>query len=167
MDILEELKKRRSVREFTDEEIPREDREKILEAARWAPSGLNNQPWKFLLIREKKKRELLSGFTKYSAVIENASLCICVFLDKDKMYNREKDLMSIGAAVQNMLLEASSLGIGTCWLGEILNRKKEVCEALNLPGRYELTAVVAAGIPAEKVRRGEREKIDDLLLEND
>jgi nitroreductase len=83
------------------------------------------------------------------------------------MYNREKDLMSIGAAVQNMLLEASSLGIGTCWLGEILNRKKEVCEALNLPGRYELTAVVAAGIPAEKVRRGEREKIDDLLLEND
>ena len=78
MDILDKIKQRRSIREYK-KEIPADaDIKKILEAARWAPSGLNNQPWRFLVIKDKDKKDGLAKFTKYADTIKDAPLVIIV-----------------------------------------------------------------------------------------
>lgn len=155
MEIIDIIRQRRSIRKFKTK-IPKDsDIEKILEAARWAPSGLNNQPWRFLLIKEKVKKDGLGQFTKYNRIIEKAPLAIAVCLYIKDSYNRDKDLMAIGACIQNMLLQAESLGLGACWLGEILNKKDGVSKYLNLKEDLELMAVVALGYSDEDFTKGE------------
>ncbi len=170
-EILGLIKTRRSIRKFTGQEIEKEKVEKILEAGRWAPSGKNNQPWKFYLAKEKSELSELAELTVDAEIIKNAKLCICVFLDKDLMYDRTKDCQAIGACIQNMLLTAHSLGLGACWLGEILKNKEKVNQILNLPerpaspaGGHELMAVVAFGYPAEKPK-STRKPLKDLVLQ--
>jgi nitroreductase len=72
-----------------------------------------------------------------------------VFYNIPEGYNRDMDLLAFGACVQNMLLPAHSIGIGTVWLGEILNRKSEINTLLEITDNYELMAVIALGYPAE------------------
>ncbi|MBU1524091.1 MAG: nitroreductase family protein [Candidatus Omnitrophica bacterium] len=103
MDILQLIKTRRSVRRFKKEKIPAEAVKKILEAARWAPSGLNNQPWRFMVL-EGGEKDTLADYTIYSYAIKGADKVILTFLDKKASYSCEKDLMAIGACIQNMLL---------------------------------------------------------------
>jgi len=161
MDVKEAILNRKSIRKYTEELVSEEKILEILEAGRWAPSGLNNQPWKFVIVREKK--EELASLTKYGNVIRDANQCLAVFLDQASSYNRTKDLLAIGAAIQNMLLRAYSLGIGTCWLGEILNRKEEVNILLEIPQEMELVAVIALGYPNEKPI-STRKKLDELII---
>ena len=162
-DIFNVILKRRSIRKFT-KKIPSDALiKKILEAGRWAPSGLNNQPWRFMVIKKDNVLKTLSSFTRYGYIIKNAPVAIAVCMDLADSYNREKDLMSIGACIENMLLEAASIKLGTCWLGEILNRKEEVCSFLSLPEDYELMAVIALGYPSKKRHRGERKSLSALM----
>ena len=144
---LQLIRGRRSVRRFADRPVTDVEIETLLEAARWAPSGLNNQPWRFVVVRDEKLRKKIAGLTKYGKIIENAPVSIAVFLDNDSLYHREKDIQSIGAALQNILLMAHDRGLGAVWLGEILKNAKRVGELLELPTRYELMAVVAVGHP--------------------
>ncbi len=164
MKIDDLIKNRRSVRRYAGRALRGEDVENILEAGRWAPSGLNNQPWKFLVIEDKDIKDGLADLTESGGVIKGAPAVICVYLDKDAGYNRDKDIMAIGACIQNMLLCAESLGLGTCWLGEILNRKKSAEKYLKAGRGYELMAVIAIGYPAEKPS-GRRKALKKLMVE--
>lgn len=164
MDILNIVKKRRSIRKYKTRRVPDLLVSQILEAGRWAPSGLNNQPWRFLVIKETATKNKLAGFTKYSQIIKNANAVILVYMDSQVTYNRDKDLMAIGACIQNMLLEAHSLGLGACWLGEILNHKKEVSSYLGLPVNLELMAVISLGYSADKLIKGKRQTLKSLIL---
>ena len=125
MSVYNLIKKRRSIRSFLKKEIPASHIKKILESASWAPSGLNNQPWRFVILRNKSIKYKLSKLTKYSYIINRANCVILVFLDINNSYNRTKDIQAIGACIQNMLLCSCELGIATCWLGEILNKRKK------------------------------------------
>ncbi len=162
--ILSLIRKRRSIRKFSDKKIKRPDLNKILEAGRWAPSGLNNQPWRFLVVDDKNKIDRLSEFTKYGYILRKASVLIVVCIDIGDCYNREKDIMATGAAIQNMLLEASSIGIGSCWMGEILNKQKEVQNFLGLHSDLELLAVIPLGYPAHKPK-STRKQLKHLLIQ--
>lgn len=162
-DILELIKTRRSIRRYSDKEISDEIIEGILEAARWAPSGLNNQPWRFVIVKEKEKKKTLAGFTKYARTIENSNVAICVFLDNNSSYHREKDILGIGACIQNMLLYSYSQGIGSCWMGEILNKKEELRKSLELPDQYELMAVITLGYASESPKSSRR-TLSELIL---
>ncbi len=162
--ITDTIKERRSVRKYTTE-MPGDDLiESVLDAGRWAPSGLNNQPWKFLVVKDPERKSALAGLTKYARVIDSAPVAVCVFLDQDVSYNREKDIMAVGACVQNMLLAAYSLGLGTCWLGEILNKKDEVASYLKVPSDCELMAVITLGYPAGEPEKGSRRSLDSFLV---
>lgn len=163
MDILEPIKQRRSIRKFKKDSIPTEVIDKILEAGSWAPSGLNNQPWRFMVL-EANEKDAIAQFTKYSSIIKAADKIILVFMDKDASYSYEKDLMAIGACIQNMLLYAHKQGIGSCWLGEILNQRKEVQKHLGILENLELEAVIALGYPAEKGEKGERLALNKLMI---
>jgi len=136
----------------------------LLEAGRWAPSGLNNQPWRFCVVREKALREKLAALTKYGAVIRGAAVVIVVALDHADSYNKDKDLMALGAAIQNILLSAVSLDLGACWLGEILNRKEQVARLLGWDADLELAAALAIGYPKTKPGKGSRRPLRQLIL---
>lgn len=164
MDLLDIIRQRRSIREYKKEMPPKGKIEKILEAARWAPSGLNNQPWRFLVIDDKEKKDGLSKFTKYADTIKDAPLVIVVCMDIADSYNRDKDIMAIGASIQNICLEAHSLGLGSCWLGEILNKSQEVRSFLKLDSDLELMAVLAIGYPNEDITEGCRKSLKSLLI---
>ena len=164
MDTIEAIKSRRSVRGFTDEQVSDEIVMQILEAGRWAPSGLNNQPWRFIIVRDPDTKVAISNLTKYGPTIKNAPLLIVVFLDKDHMYHYVKDVQSIGACIQNMLLATHSLGLGAVWLGEILENKEKVNKVLEAPDSFELMAVVALGHPNGKKRISERKEPGQLIF---
>jgi len=163
MEVFEAILKRRSVREFLDKEVEKEKILKILEAGRWAPSGLNNQPWKFFVLKNQEMKKELAKLTKYGYIIENAPLNILVFLDLKESYDRTKDIMAIGAAIQNMLLEAVELGLGAVWLGEILKNKEKVNSLLNLHSELELMAVISIGYPKAEPEMSDRKPLEEIV----
>ncbi|WP_094226460.1 nitroreductase family protein [Methanolobus psychrotolerans] len=153
---------RRSVRKFTEEPVENKEIKTILEAGRWAPSGLNNQPWRFIVIKDKSTMEELATCTHYGDIIQNAPLLIAVYLDLDVMYNRTKDVQAIGASIQNMLLACCDLKLGAVWLGEILNNSNKVNLILSCPDTLELMAVLAIGKPAITVTATARKDLKDI-----
>ena len=155
-EVLAAIRQRRSIRKYTGETIDAESMNLILEAGRWAPSGLNNQPWRFMVIEPRPLREALAALTKYGRIVRDSAACIAVFYHLPDGYDRDKDAMAIGACVQNMLLAAHALGLGAVWLGEILNRKDEVSRVLGTAVDLELMALIALGMPAETPRSSRR-----------
>ncbi len=164
MEIFEGIHTRRSIRHFTDIEVRKEDLDEIIKAGTWAPSGLNNQPWRFAVIKDKDMRYDMAQLTKYGKIIENAPVCIAVFADKDAMYNDVKDHQAVGACLQNMLLAAHALRLGAVWLGEILKNGDEVRKLLELPESMDLMAVIAIGYPASKGKTPQRKDVSEVLL---
>ena len=164
MDLLEGLHTRRSIRKYTDEPVTREQLHEIIKAGTMAPSGMNNQPWRFVTIHNKETLQKLAQLTKYSHIIEKAAACIVVFIDKTAMYHEVKDHQAMGACIQNLLLAAHGLGLGAVWLGEILKSEKEVRELCGLSNDMELMAVVALGHPAGKGGKADRRPVEEVLL---
>lgn len=164
MDLLEGIYSRRSIRQFTDQPVEDADVIEIVQAGTWAPSGLNNQPWRFVIIRNNDIRNRLADLTRYRSVIEKAPVCIAVFVDRDAMYDDTKDHQAMGACIQNMLLAAHSLGLGAVWLGEILKNTDAVRELLELPETMELMAVVALGHPASRDQQSQRKDMEKVIL---
>jgi nitroreductase len=99
-DILSIIRARRSIRNFSGKKLTSADISRILEAGRWAPSGLNNQPWRFLVIEDKELRNRISVFTSYGSILRRAAAVVIVCMDVADSYNRDKDLMAIGASIQ-------------------------------------------------------------------
>ena len=162
---IETILSRRSIRSYTSEPVTRSDIIKILEAARWAPSGLNNQPWKFIVVQDRDTIDKLAGCTRYSAIVMGANVIIAVFLDTETMYNHTKDVQAIGAAIQNMLLACWELGLGSVWLGEILNNKEQVNLILNAPESLELMAAIAIGHPDRSKTSSSRKELKEIAFE--
>jgi len=158
------IKTRRSIRKFTSQEIEDKQLSQVIEAGIWAPSGLNNQPWKFAIIKDPAIRKSLAHLTTYSTIIARAPVCIAVFLDGALSYNRTKDIQAIGACIQNMLLALHALDLGGVWLGEILKNKDKVSKILRVPENLELMAVIALGHPAEKGGKGERKSLEEVVF---
>ena len=163
MKLLDIIRSRRSVRIYKDQPVEDVVINEILEAARWAPSGLNNQPWRFVVIKEDSYKKKISEFTHYSSIVSGSSFCIAVFYNQPAGYNRDKDLMSIGASIQNMLLYAHDAGIGSVWLGEILKNKDKINELLGVDSSNEFMALVAFGFPGEETL-SERKKMSELII---
>lgn len=164
MDLLEGIYSRRSLRKFTSAPVPRDELVELIRAGMWAPSGLNNQPWRFVIVTSEKTRENLSALTKYRRIIVEAPSCIAVFCDRDSMYHDVKDHQAIGACIQNMLLAAHALDLGAVWLGEILKNACSVRTLLGLDDSLDLMAVVAVGHPSDRNKLSHRRDISELLL---
>lgn len=165
---------RRSVRDFIFKKVPNELIRMIMEAGRYAPSGLNNQPWKVNLVAHPTIKRMLAELTKYGGIIEAAYVNFVVFYDIELGYDRTKDLQACGAFMQNLLLGITALQkagykIGGVWLGEILNQKEKVNEIFKLdPKKFELMGVIACGFIDEQSDKknskpSEKRAIDDYI----
>ncbi|MCB2227396.1 MAG: nitroreductase [Desulfarculaceae bacterium] len=164
-ELLELITSRRSVREYTGQPVDQAMLDAILEAGRWAPSGLNNQPWRFVVIQEEAIKEALAPMTKCSGIVRESAVLICTFLHLPSVYNEMKDYQGIGACLQNMLLMIHGLGLGAVWLGEILKNATQVRQTLGLGEEYELMAILALGHPAgDSHGKPYRLTMDELVL---
>ena len=163
--VINTILERRSVREFTDKPVSKEDVNTILNSGRWAPSGLNNQPWRFIVVRDPETINKLAKCTHYSGIVAGAPLLIASFLDNETSYNRTKDIEAIGAAIQNMLLTCCELGLGAVWLGEILNQKDKVNSILGCPSTLELMSALAIGEPVPKERTSTRKDLSEIVFD--
>src|SRR5659263_104250 len=95
--ILQAIKERRSIREFTGEAVSEEDLTTLVEAAIWAPSGKNNQPWRFVILTDEEVRKNIADLTLYRHIVANCQSLIVVFLDTEAIYDEVKDHQSAGA----------------------------------------------------------------------
>jgi nitroreductase len=146
MDNLELLKHRRSVRAFTPKVVPRVELEKIIDAARFAPTARNVQPWQFVAITDKQKLSELSAMAENGRFLNQAQACIAVFCEDTKYY-----LEDGCAATCNILLAATALGIGSCWIaGDKKPYCGQVADLLKAPAGLKLVSLVALGFPLEK-----------------
>jgi nitroreductase len=164
MEVLEAIRTRRSIRKFQDRDVPDDVIEKILTAGIWAPSGMDNQPWRFAVIREKKLKSEIARLSTYKRILEDAPVIIPVFLDHRVMYDSIKDAQAIGACLQNMLLATHALGLGGVWIGEIRKKMEEVRKLCGASEEYELMAVLAIGYGAEKGGPGKRKGLDKVVF---
>lgn len=179
MNVLKLIKERRTTRKYSNKFLPRKTIDKIIEAGIWAPSPHNSQPWEFIIIKNKDlKRRLLKKLNSASSrymtsfrilfknalkIIENAPTIILVyntcFLSKKtgkfgepySSITHLSEIEGISAAIQNMLLAATSLGLGMAWLTIPLFASKEFSEVMKTD--KELVAVLTLGFSAEKSKR--------------
>jgi nitroreductase len=149
MDVFEAIKKRRSIRKFTGEPIPREDLEKIVDAGRLAATGGNRQPWTFIVITE---REMIDKLKVAAEWMDKAAAIIAVVMDPSSRWWLEDG----AAAVENMLIAVTALNYGACWLeGYTIPREQEFKDLLGVPEHKRLLTLVPVGIPADT---GKKEK---------
>lgn len=143
MDALEAIRKRRSVRKYTGEPIPREDLEKIVDAGRLAATGSNKQPWDFIVITN---RETINKLKVAARWMDKAAAIIAVVMDPSSRWWVEDG----SAAVENMLITSTALGYGSCWLeGYTLPHEEEFKALLGVPEEKRLLTLVPIGVPAE------------------
>lgn len=143
MDALEAIRQRRSVRSYTGAPIPREDLETIVDAGRLAATGSNKQPWDFIVVTE---REMIDQLKVASQWMDKAGAIIAVVMDPSSRWWLEDG----SAAVENMLIAATALGYGSCWLeGYTLPREEEFKALLGIPKEKRLLTLVPIGVPVE------------------
>jgi len=157
LEVFEAIKTRRSIRSFTDEDVSNEDIERILDAARYAPSAGNIQPWIFIVVRDEKIKMRLSEAALGQFFIEEAPVVIVVCADEERSRRGYGDrgaklycIQDTAAATQNILLAAHALGLGACWIGAF--NEEEVKKILNIPEGVRPVAIIPIGHPAEKPR---------------
>jgi nitroreductase len=114
MDVLEAIRTRRSVKKYRSESIPEEKLETILEAARLAPSAGNRQPWRFVVVQSIHRKKALSEVANNQRFLKNAAAIIAAGDPDASARWHDKDLM---IALEHMVLVATSMGYGTCWIG--------------------------------------------------
>ncbi len=165
MDALECLKTRRSIRKFQDIPISKEIITQILEMGHLSPSGSNMQPWKVIVVQSEESRRQLAQFSKYSSMISTAGCVFVIYLDHTQKYSYLKNVQSIGAFFQSLLLAIHAVGLGGVWIGEILKRTDDVNIFLNMDNpKMELMGVIAFGTPDQKGSVS-RIPLDDIILQ--
>jgi len=168
LDILEAIKTRRSIRAFTDENVSEELVNKILDAARWAPSAGDLQPWEFVVVRDPKVKRGLAAAALHQMFIAEAPVVIVVCANEDRSawgYGSRGStlycLQDTAAATENILLTAHSLGLGACWVGAF--NEEAARRVLDVPHGVRPVAIIPLGYPAEKPSPTPRRGLNEIL----
>jgi len=141
METREAIKKRRSVRTFSEEPVTRDFIEKVVDAGRLAPTARNIQPWEFIVITKRQTLQQLAALADNGRFLAECSCCIAIFC-KETAYYLEDGC----AATENILIAATDLGLSSCW---VAGDKKPYCELvkkmLAAPPDYNLVSLIALG----------------------
>ncbi|MGB9903459.1 MAG: nitroreductase family protein [Desulfotomaculales bacterium] len=167
-DLLTLIRERRSVRRYQSRPVPSEAITALLEAARWAPSAGNLQPWFFYVVTKQKEKELLAKAALNQHFISQAPVCLVVCAEPERSARVYGDrgrylycFQDTAAAAQNILLAAFALGLGACWVGAF--REEEVRLGLSLPKGLLPVALIPVGYPAgEPERRSGRRELSEV-----
>jgi len=168
MNVLEAIKGRRSIRAFKSQNASEEIIEKLVDAARWAPSAGNIQPWEFIVVRKPEIKKALADAALDQTFIEEVPVVIVVCANEDRSSQgygiRGKTLYCIqdtAAAIQNIHLVAYSLGLSTCWVGAF--REEEVKKILKIPSGIRPVAIIPVGYQAETPSPRSRRPVNQIV----
>ena len=148
---------RTSVRSYEERPVEAEKIEKILRAAMAAPSAVNQQPWEFFVIRDRKLLEALSGVTPYSGCTKRATVAI-VSAYREKLWAPAYAQIDLSIAMENLWLACAGQGLGGVWLGiaPIEDRMRAVEEIVGIPAGQRAFAIFPLGYPAESRKQQDR-----------
>jgi len=152
METIEAINTRRSIRKYTDKPVPDETVEKILRAAMMAPSAGNQQPWHFIVVRDREILNEIPLVHPYSKMLAKAQVAIVVCGDMDLQKHEGYWIQDCSAATENLLLAAHALGLGAVWLGVYPreDRVKGISGLMGLPENIKPLSLVSIGYPGEE-----------------
>jgi nitroreductase len=164
MNVMDAIKARRSIRAYQDRPVEEEKLRAVLEAGRLAPSAGNFQDWKFIIVRDKEKRQRLSAAAKDQAFVAQAPVVIAACgTETEYIMTCGQHTYSIDVAisVDHMSLEAVNQGLGTCWIGAF--HEDQVKEILGVPDKIRVVVMLTLGYPAESPSARPRKKLEEIV----
>ena len=145
MEVFDCIRTRRTIRTFKPDPVPDEVVHRMLQAARWAPSSSNSQPWHFIVVKSRETLAALGDIATQGPFIADAPMAIAIVMD-----NAPRPQMDAGRALQQMELVAWSEGLGTCFVGfREAGQPEKVKELLGIPDSMELITVLPFGYREE------------------
>lgn len=171
LDFYKVIRTRRSVRSFDKKPIPEEVLNRVLDAARVAPSGGNRQPWKFILVKDDILKQKMVSVCNNQKFIADAPLIVVacgqkLSINRGGYMGEMSILLDVSIAFTHLILAARAEGLGTCWIGAFNN--KEIKKLLKVPDEYEVVAATPLGYPSEDVftEPKNRKNLDEIVSLN-
>ena len=164
MDVFEAIESRRSIRKYLNREVEQDKIDKILESARIAPSAANRQEWKFVVVKDQQTRNKLVDACMGQKFVANAPVFIpACSTESEKVMPCGQYAYSVdlSIALSFMILEATELGLGTCWLGAF--KEDEVKSILNIPEEVRLVGLTTLGYADESPEKRPRKSFEEVV----
>jgi nitroreductase len=160
MSLVDVVSSRRSIRRYEKREIPKDVLDKILEAGRQAPSAANRQPFHFIVVTNQELRKELSRGL-FNRFIQDSAVAVVGCANTSEILTAKWAVVDTSIALQNMVIEAWALGIGSCWIGDF--KEDNVKQLLEIPDRWKVVALVSFGYPAEQPQPRKKKPIEELV----
>jgi nitroreductase len=164
MNLYEVIKSRYSVRSYLDKPVEQEKLDRILDAARLAPSGSNRQPWKFVVVRDTERRKKLVPACSNQEFVGQAPVVIAgVGLMPDRIMSCgvPGDPVDVAIALEHVALAATAEGLGTCWIGSF--HQDQIRTLLGIPANAKVIEVMTLGYPADHPQPKTRKPMKELV----
>jgi nitroreductase len=163
LDVFEAIKTRRSIRKYKPYSIPLEELRRILETARIAPSAGNRQPWRFIVVRDERNRNALAKMANNQLFIADAAAIVVA--TGDPQVSQKWHARDVMIAVEHMVLAATALGYGTCWIGAF--DEAQVKKLLHIPEQIKVVALLPIGTPGAASAPRPRKEMAELFFEEE
>jgi len=164
MDVFEAITQRKSIRKYKDKEVEEEKLMKILESARISPSAANRQEWKFIVVKDNDTRSRLVSAANDQKFVEEAPVTIVACSTESKRVmpcGQPAYTVDLSIAVSFMMLEATELGLGTCWLGAF--DEEAVKEILDIPQDIRVPVMITLGYADETPEPRPRKALNEII----
>ena len=182
MQFDEVILKRQTIRSYTKKEISIDELDKIVEAGRLAPSAKNRQPWRFYYLNDEQKNYIVNKMYEWEKNNRNEKTSVKGSADQMKeankvimiyyplykckwknIYYKKVDYLSLGAAIENMSLKCTEMGLGSCWCADTLYIDKEIDEYLGIHG-YEQISALMIGYPKKVLPKRKKKTVQELKM---
>ncbi len=159
MSALDVIITRRSIRKYEDKQIPKKVLDQILEAGRQSPSAVNLQPYRFVVVTDPEIKKQMKGI--FSRFIADAPVILVGCANTKARLTGKWAEVDASIAMQNMVIAAWSMGVGSCWIGSFNEDKTK--ELLEIPEDYKIVALITLGYPAESPEEKKKKPTKELF----
>jgi len=163
MTVFEAIRKRYSCRAYQDRPLEKEKLNQLLESARLAPSAKNTQDWRFVVITNKEIKRKVAQTTNRPEIFEKAGAIIAACSNSNEVMRCGQAIgpIDVAIALEHIALQATELGLGTCWIGSFETEK--VRSILGIPTDINIIELMTVGYPADKPKTPNREPIEKIV----
>jgi nitroreductase len=163
MDVAQAIRSRYSCRNYSDRPLEKDKLHAVLEAARLAPSAKNLQDWRFVVVTDEQTKKKLAAAANNQTFLEAAGAIIvaCTVSDHVMRCGQAVGPIDVAIALEHMCLQATELGLATCWIGSFYQDK--VKQVAGIPENVMIVELLALGYPADTPRQSRREPIEQIV----
>lgn len=162
MSLIDYILSRRSIRKYEKKEIPEKTINQILKTGQNAPSAANKQPFHFIILKDKEIKKKIS--TTFSRFIKDVPIVIVGCANEKALLTGKWAVIDTAIAMQNMVIAAWTLGVGSCWIGSF--SEKKVKQLLKIPDKWKVVALITLGYPAEQPKQRKKKTTEKMFSQN-